>query len=181
MDASNATSASDTAVPSAAEQVIWSGTPSQIVNLKAYLIGLAILGVCFAAWAAAVAFEMVVGQLQLLFLVPIAIVLLWLAYRWIRVSTTRYELTTQRLRLREGILAKTTDELELYRVRDWTLHEPLLFRILKLGTLTLITTDQTTPQITLPALPDAHQVREQLRQNVEIMRTKKKVREIDFE
>lgn len=181
MDASNTPSASDTAVPTGAEQVIWSGTPSQIVNLKTYLIGIVILAACFAAWAVAMSYEWIAGQLQLLFLVPIAIVMLWLAYKWLRIKTTRYELTTQRLRLREGILAKTTDELELYRVRDWTLHEPLLFRILKLGTLTLLTTDQTTPSITLPALPDAHHVREQLRTNVEIMRTKKKVREIDFE
>lgn len=171
----------DSGAANTPERVIWSGTPSQIINLKSYAIGCAILVACFAAWWAVLAYEIVRNQLHLVFLVPVVITLLWMTYKWVSVKTTRYELTTQRLRLRQGILAKTTDELELYRVRDWTLHEPLLFRMLKLGTLTIITSDQTTPQITLPALPDAHNVREQLRTNVEIMRTKKKVREIDFE
>ncbi len=163
------------------ERVIWSGTPSQVVNLGVYLLGGVIAAILLGSWVWMSRAEWVHGAMHWAFVAPLLLVLLWLAYQWVRVKTTRYELTTQRLRLRQGILAKTTEELELYRVRDWTLAEPLLYRILRLGTITLITTDQTTPTITLPALPHAHEVREQLRENVEIMRTKKKVREIDFE
>lgn len=163
------------------EGTIWSGSPSQIVNLKSYLIGGAILAALIAGWIALVWNEVVPNRTHWLFLVPIAAVVLWLGWIWLRTRTTRYELTNQRLRLREGILAKTTDDLELYRVKDWTLHEPLLYRIFNLGTLHIITSDQTTPELTLPALPNAHEVREQLRTSVEFMRQHRKVREIDFE
>ena len=168
-------------MPAANEDIIWSGTPSQVVNLKTFLITAAIVAVIVGVWTVLYLNEVMLGGYRWVLLLVALLPLLWAGKKWLDVRTTQFELTTQRLRFRRGLLAKHTDELELYRVRDWQLHEPLLYRLFRLGTLTLITSDQSTPTVVLPALPNVHDVREQLRTNVEIMREKKKVREVDFE
>ena len=73
------------------ERDIWYGTPSQVINLGSFIF----LGLFF--WL----------------VIPLLIIL----WKWLTIKYTKYELTTQRLRTRYGILNKKTDELELYRVR----------------------------------------------------------------
>ena len=51
-------------------------------------------------------------------LVPFALGVLLLLLVWIRVKSCSYRLTTQRLFVRRGWLAKHVNELELYRVKD---------------------------------------------------------------
>ena len=51
-------------------------------------------------------------------LVPLALGVLLLLLLWIRVKSCSYRLTTQRLFVRRGWLAKHVNELELYRVKD---------------------------------------------------------------
>jgi len=57
------------------------------------------------------------------------------------VKATRYEVTTQRVRIRRGIATKRTDEVELYRADDTSLIEPLPMRLFGLGTIEIRTND----------------------------------------
>jgi membrane protein YdbS with pleckstrin-like domain len=68
-----------------------------------------------------------------------------LALTWAVLSrlTTRYELTSQRMRLRSGILVRVVDEIELYRIRDVRLVRGPLQRLAGLGTVTIDSTDGT--------------------------------------
>jgi membrane protein YdbS with pleckstrin-like domain len=54
-------------------------------------------------------------------------------------------------------------------------------RVFGLGSLHLETSDRSLPQVTIPAIPDATNLRETLRREVENVRDKKRVRELDFE
>lgn len=45
----------------------------------------------------------------------------------------------------------------------------------------LQTSDRSHPEVTLKAIPNGEELREQLRTHVEACRTKKRVREVDFE
>jgi hypothetical protein len=54
-------------------------------------------------------------------------------------------------------------------------------RIFGLGSLHLETSDRSLPQVTIPAISDAIGLREILRKEVEAVRDKKRVRELDFE
>jgi hypothetical protein len=45
----------------------------------------------------------------------------------------------------------------------------------------IISSDRSTPAITLPALPNAEWLRQQIRNNVERLRLKRGVREMDIE
>lgn len=137
------------------EQIIWSGSPSQFLNLGVFIL-------------CALTFWLVI---------PILIAL----WRWLVVRCTRFELTSERLIVRRGVLNRTTDEIELYRVKDTRLDEPLILRLVGCGNIVLSTSDRSTPILEMRAIRDANSVRESIRREVERIRETKQVREVDFE
>ena len=137
------------------ETTIWKGTPSHVPHLPEYLL-----------WA------------LLSPLVVPAFILLW---RWLVVRSTRYELTTERLKTRQGVFNKKLDELELYRVRDYKLDQPFFLRLFGLGNITLQTSDRSHPEIVIRAIRESEPLRDQIRGAVESCRTRKNVREVDYE
>lgn len=139
----------------AEERTVWLGTPSQVINLGSFLL----LGLFF--WL----------------IVPLFVIL----WKWLVVKNMKYELTTERLRMRHGVLNKKLDELELYRVRDYKLDQPFFLRIFSLGNIILQTSDRSHPTVVIQAIPEAEGLREQLRTYVEACRTRKGVRELDVE
>jgi uncharacterized membrane protein YdbT with pleckstrin-like domain len=153
------------------ETSLWKGHSSQWIHFWYYL-----MCILFAA-AALGGIPFTSGLSALGLIVPAG---LWLV-RWWTNRTTVYELTTQRLRIRRGILNRRLDELELYRVKDYVLEQPLLLRFLGLGNLTLVTSDASTPTVELRAIGNAEEVRELLRNAVQTERDRKRVRELDVE
>lgn len=138
-----------------AETPVWSASPSQILNLPVFLLCL------LFCWL----------------IVPIFVAI----WKWLVVRNIRYELTSERLRIRRGVLNKELDEIELYRVRDYKLEQPLALRIFSLGNITVTSTDLSHPVLTLRAVKDSERVRELIRGNVEACRSRKRVRAIDME
>ena len=137
------------------EKTIWQGSSSQALKLGIYILcGL-------FCWL----------------IVPIFIGL----WHWLKLRSRVYEVTTQRIRIRQGIFNKRTDELELYRVKDTTLVEPFWVQLFKLGNIEVTTTDLTTPLVILEGIPQASWLREELRKSVEICRDKKRVRLAELE
>lgn len=155
-----------------AEQVIWSGSSSQVSNLHIYILCLLVAG-------GIVALSVVLQQPLLN--AAIALPAVFALARFIVLRSRHYELTTQRVRLRQGILSKRTDELELYRVKDVTVLEPFWQRLFGLGNITITTNDATTPTLTMQALPRAAQTREALRNAIEDCRDRKRVRIAELE
>ncbi len=84
------------------------------------------------------------------------------------------------LRKTSGILNKKLDELELYRVKDSTLEQPLLLRMFGLGNITIMSSDVSLPVLQLSAVPGAYEAREKLRLAVEAERDRKRVRDINL-
>ena len=157
------------------EQTIWRGNPSQGLNFKFYLIS--ILLCLFILALTVVLWDRFQSKPLVLLIVP-AILALW---KWIEIKSRVYEISTERIKTITGILSKQTEELELYRVKDTTLLEPLSLRMFHAGTITLTTNDQTNPITELEAIPAANQIREDLRKYVEICRKKHGVRIAELE
>ncbi|MCD6500325.1 MAG: PH domain-containing protein [Deltaproteobacteria bacterium] len=103
------------------------------------------------------------------------------AWKWLVVRHTIYELTSQRLRLRRGVINKRVDQLELYRVKDYRVDEPLFLRMLSLSNVVLETSDKTDPVLVLAAVRDGETIQNLIRNQVEHLRDRKRVREIDFD
>jgi uncharacterized membrane protein YdbT with pleckstrin-like domain len=154
------------------EKVLFKGSPSQVLNLGVFLT-------CAALAVADLTAAILTAQAWVLalLLAPLA----WAGWAWLQVRSRVYEITSERIRVSTGILTRRTDDLELYRVEDLTLVEPLGLRLFGLGIIELATNDTSNPSLLLPALPGAKRLREELRQAVEDRREKKRVRVTEME
>jgi len=103
--------------------------------------------------------------------------------RWLKNRSASYEITDQRLIIRRGILFKTIDEIELYRIKDVRLGYSLLNQMTDIGTITLTSSDRTTSggEFILRDIPMARDRREGLRKLVDRARQRRGVREMDID
>ena len=161
------------------ETTVWEGSPSQILNLHVFILcGLA----AGALIGVAIVFRDRLSPPFAYVLAGAAVVPILFAFvKWLQIKCRRYQLTTERLKMRHGVLSRQTEELELYRVKDYVLMEPLWLRMFGLANISLTTNDDTNPRVLLQAVPDGDSLRDQFRKHVEICRQKKGVRITEFE
>lgn len=133
---------------------VWEGSPSQLINLKLYLL----CGITF------------------FLVVPLVIAII----QWVKTRCIRYELTTQRIFSSRGVFSKDTEVLELYRVRDLDILQPFFLRLFGLGDIVLQTSDKTSPTFVFRAVPDPRALSDQIRSHVEACRVAKGTRELDL-
>lgn len=105
-----------------------------------------------------------------------------LAIRWIGNKSTLYEVTEDRIVLYRGIVRKSIDEIELYRVKDVRLDYSIVNQISGIGTLTITSSDETTRggPLVIRDVAYARERREKLRELVSNARRLRGVREIDM-
>jgi uncharacterized membrane protein YdbT with pleckstrin-like domain len=153
------------------ESLVWKGSPSQWTNFGTYLFSLLVATFIVAGY-----FLTTAGPLLLLALVlPVGVILI----RWLETRSYRYEVTTERVRVTTGIFSRRTSELELYRVRDYTVVEPFWLRLIGRGNLIIETADRTNPHLVIHAVPGVTPLKDQIRTHTERMRRLRGVR--DFE
>jgi uncharacterized membrane protein YdbT with pleckstrin-like domain len=138
---------------SAQENTIWEGSPSQVTNLGTY----------------------VVCTLLFFLVVPV----FYAIWCWIVTRCFRYNVSDQRIRITQGVFNKRTDSIELYRVKDVVLLQPLFLRLFGLGNVELRTSDKTSPLLTMNAVPEPEALREKILLAAEARRDAKGVRELD--
>ncbi len=170
----------------AEERVIWAGSPSQWINFGVFLfsgIGAIVLVAAMAAVSAAGAGSLSGFQPQALILLSVLLllVILFAGWRYLGVRSRTYSISDQRVRSTRGILSKRTDGLELYRVDDALLFEPLLLRLVGKGNIHLVSSDRTSPTLVIEAVSHARELWDQTRKAVEECRDRKRTRVVDFE
>ena len=138
-----------------AEEIVWRGSSSQWKNLGVFIL-------C--------------GLLCWL-IVPIFIALA----RYLQTKCKIYELTTERLKITQGVFSKVTDTLELYRVKDLETRQPFLHRLVGIENIQINTSDLSTPFVLVEAIQSSVGFGDKLRNQVEVIRTQKRVRELDIE
>lgn len=166
------------------EKIIFRGSPSQIVNFNSFTL-CAILFVLILFLPSLVNKYLadllgnftnhVMLAIKFLFFVPA----IWAFWIWVKVKTHRYTITTERLMEEYGVFSKETNELELYRVKDITFIQPFSLRMFGCGNVVLDTSDKSTPIIVMHAVKDGRKLLDRLRHQVQLMRDRKGVREID--
>ena len=102
--------------------------------------------------------------------------------KWVQNLAATYSFTEERLIIRRGIIFKSIDEIELYRIKDVRLDFTLLNQWANIGTITVSSSDETTRggDLAIPLVERAQERREQLRRLVDTARQKRRVREIDM-
>ena len=83
---------------------------------------------------------------------------------WIASLSTRFEITTQRVRIERGVFSKSRQDTEIYRIDDISLEQPLGMRMLGHAILFLRSTDRSTPEIRLYGVPGLAALSEKLRE-----------------
>ena len=178
------------------EETIWKGRPSQWKNKWHYatlLLSIPLAIVLQTKWFP------VAGWWNYLIVLAFGWRSLW---EWIKVRATVFQLTSERLvKVRGvqdwtkrgdhnlhteekklealGLFTKVTDSLELYRVRDLRVVEPLFHRLLGLQNIEVITSDSLNPELVLEYVPAREKLLEQLRHYVETCRQAKGARVLD--
>lgn len=89
------------------------------------------------------------------------ICLLWVyaagAYVYRRLGV-EYRLTSQRFMHMSGILVRVTDRIEVIDIDDVSFRQGIVARALGVGTITLVSSDRTHPQLVLPGIDDVQRV-----------------------
>ena len=138
-----------------AEEIVWRGTSSQWKNFGVYLLcGL-------FCWL----------------IVPVFFAL---AY-YLQTRCKVFELTTERLKITSGVFTKVTETLELYRVKDIETRQPFFSQLVGIENVQMNTSDASSPIVLIEAVPSSVGFADKLRNQVEIIRQQKRVREIDIE
>ena len=97
-------------------------------------------------------------------------------YFGLPLSFTRYSLSEDRLFVSVGFLSIRDDEVLLYRVRDIDTSRSLWQRMFGVGTVTVISSDKTMPNLVLKNIKDPVFVKELIHKQVEEMKIKRRVR-----
>jgi uncharacterized membrane protein YdbT with pleckstrin-like domain len=110
------------------EEIVFQGHPSWRSVLLFYVAGLLLVGV--AAAIGALASGAVVAILA-----GVVVLVLVLLVGFIKRAATRYVITTERLHIRRGILAKRTQETRIQRVQNVNTQQSFFERLLQVGTV----------------------------------------------
>jgi uncharacterized membrane protein YdbT with pleckstrin-like domain len=84
--------------------------------------------------------------------------------------TLRYRLTTQRLFLIRGFLSRIQNEIELIRVDDVEVRQGVIDRLWGIGTVRVVSTDRSHPELLLRSVIRPEAVKELIREYTQIRR-----------
>lgn len=91
-------------------------------------------------------------------------------------SFTRYSLSEDRLFLRRGFLNIKQDEIVLYRIRDLRVTQNLWQRIFGVGTVHVVSTDKSIPQLDIKNVKQPFEVKELIHKTVEALKIARRMR-----
>ena len=83
---------------------------------------------------------------------------------WAR--TIRYRISNFRIDYERGLFSKTIDTMELWHVDDIKFHQSFIERLLGVGTITIMSDDQTTPSLPLRGLPNPRTIFDALKNRI---------------
>ena len=87
----------------------------------------------------------------------------WIFY-WFKSLGTHYEITSQRVRIELGVLSKTKDSIELFRIDHFDLHKPFGMRLAGHCLLHLRSSDASFQTVILYGIPDLEKLADTLRE-----------------
>lgn len=99
--------------------------------------------------------------------------------RVIKTSSLRWKITDQRVQTERGIFSKSVEVLQLWRIEDIQYSQSLMQRLLNEATIKLMTTDRTSPVVSITGLTNHRALYEKLRDSVEKRRRENRVMTVE--
>ena len=162
------------------EETLWSGSSSQIKNVKPFAVcALALIAIlALVGWLMKKDWGMSFSNYVLLLaLAPIGVAI----WKWLLVRSRKYQLTTERILVTSGIFNVVTDSNELYRVKDLRMTQPLLLRFFGLENIELTTSDVTSQFVCVDHVKKSEKLGDRIRVQVEACRVAKGSREMEIQ
>lgn len=106
------------------------------------------------------------------------IVAIAMAYQFIAVRVTEYEITPDQIRINTGVFNRDIDHIELYRVFDYKTRKPFLMRLFGLENIRIYSGDRTMPVLLIPGVRQKANLVAIIRQRVEYQKQIKHIYEI---
>jgi membrane protein YdbS with pleckstrin-like domain len=85
-------------------------------------------------------------------------------FYWVQRLSTRYEITSQRVRIEKGILSKSKESVELFRIDHFDVLKPLGMRLAGHCLLQLRSTDTNFSTVVIYGVPDLEKLADTLRE-----------------
>jgi uncharacterized membrane protein YdbT with pleckstrin-like domain len=133
------------------EEIVFQGRPIWRSILSFYItgfIGSVVIGVVVALIASTA-----IGVLVFIVLFALDVLV-----GFVRRVTTRYTITTQRLRIERGLLAKHVQQTRIERVQNVNTNQTLVSRILRVGTVDFDTAGTDDSDFTFTGVGNPHEV-----------------------
>ncbi|MEA2166068.1 MAG: hypothetical protein QOK37_4195 [Thermoanaerobaculia bacterium] len=152
------------------EETLWRGSPSwRVLIAKIAIMIVTVIVVPFAARFVSTLtadVEMSSRIMKTGWWVT-AILLLWqigaFLFALMRLQSTLYTITSQRVMFEQGILSKSLNEIDLRSVDDTQFFQSVTERLLGIGNVTLVSSDKALPMTTLRGVHDPRKLREIIR------------------
>ena len=152
--------------------------PSQVINYGAYLSAAVQMAVC------AVLFAVLRQHWTLspvILAIPLVAILGLATLTWLKTASTSYHFAKSRLTWRTGLLSRSAESLELYRVADVTMNQTLFQRLFGVGRIVLRTADANHREVVLEGVPGPDRFRDWLTDAVQQTRRERGMREIQMD
>jgi membrane protein YdbS with pleckstrin-like domain len=158
------------ATPAMAEETLWRGSPSWRVLLgKIIMIILtAILIPVAAGFIASQTNDLEMsGRITKFGWLIMAIAVFWQVVTFlivmVRLQSTIYTITNQRVMIERGMLSKSLNEIDLRYIDDTQFFQSVTDRLLGIGNVTLISSDKAFPTTVLHGIGKPREIREMIR------------------
>lgn len=103
---------------------------------------------------------------------------LLLLIRFLYLKSILFEITDQQLKFSHGLFTKSTEYIELYRIVDYSEHSSLTQKLYGLKTVSVISTDKTSPVLLLKGIDNKLDIIPVLRLRSELNKKRMGVYEI---
>jgi len=142
------------------EKELFSGHPAVIYSVAQFLPFPALI-----LLAILVGYELNSGEARLyIFLALLAACGFILLLFYLHSKSTRFTITTQRIKVRRGLLSQIEESLELFRIDHFELRKPMAWRPLGFSRLHLFSSDAELSNFSIYAVPGLEAMAETLRE-----------------
>ena len=104
-------------------------------------------------------------------------IIVWIKYLYI--ASISYTITTETIMVKKGIIGRTFNSIELFRVKDHQISQSVGMRIFGLMKLTIFATDLSDPTLHIEGVPMDLSLVEKIRELVNDARIKNRIFEIN--
>ena len=106
------------------------------------------------------------------------IIICFMLYECLYLHKLRYIITSEQLIIQHGVLTRTSDYIELYRVVDFSENRGLMEQIFGLKTVGIFSGDRSNPQLDIYGVKERMDVVKIIRERVEYNKRRKGIYEI---